>query len=190
MPKRIGQKDKSVFYYAYKLGKLKDKVYYGDIKQAEGQFTAFNGTKKIDYYGEEFEYNATLVLQENVKFIDKFTKIWYGLKPLTVTDTTSYEVTYITQVKDGLYTIYLKSQVTNSNQIWYEYDNVILAIDAYFDFNTKTAIIPKSTYLEIDYSTKVWYEEPLTSEETEAKLKLVYKEETNDSVILTFEEVE
>ena len=184
MPKRISQKDKSVFHYAYKLGKLKNNVYYGEIKQAEGQFTAFNGTKRIDYYGEEFEYNATLVVQENVKFIDKFTKLWYGFKPLTVQDETSYEITYITDVKDGLYTIYLKSNITNSNQLWYEYDNVILAIDAYFDFNTKTAIIPKSTYIEIDYSTNVWYSEPLTAEETEDKLKLLYKEETADSVII------
>lgn len=189
MPKRISEKDKKTFYYAYKLGKNSNNVYYGSILQGKGQFTSYNGARRINYYGEELEYNATLILQEDIKFIDNFTKIWFGITPNNVNEEATHKVIRVGTVVDGLYPIYLQSNVSNVNNLWYEYDGTILEIDAYFNYDTMTAKIPKSMYCPIDFLTNVWYSQPTDNNSVEDKIQLVYKEETNDSVILTFKEV-
>ena len=190
MPKRISVKESKKFYYAYKLGNLKDKVYYSKINEAEGQFTTYNGGKKSNYYGEEFEYNATIILEEKIKHINTFTKFWIISIPISVEEEPTHKIIRIGDIKDGLYTVYLKSTVSNVNNLWYEYDGNVLEIDVFFDFDTLTAKIPKSNYCEINYMTKVWFTEPESVDSLQDRLKVDYIEETDDCWTITFTKVE
>ena len=189
MPRRVSLKDTKKFYYAYKIGKDRQEVYYGEVIEGKGQFTDYNGTRQVNYYGETFEYNATLVLQANNFFIDKFTKIWLGIRPNDNKQDATYKITGISDIKDGLFILFLKSNVPNSDTLWIEYDGKILEIDTTFDYENKIAKIPKNVYCPIDYLTKVWYNKPNDINSVEDLIKLSYKEVDGDYLVLTFEEV-
>ena len=189
MPKRICLKDSKQFYFSYKIGKTKEKVYYGEIIKANGQFTSYNGVRKTDYYGEEIEFDGTLILQDKELYIDEFTKIWINEEPNSNEDLSTHKVTGIRDVKDGLQTIYLKSNLSNSDTLYFEHEGNILEIDVKFDFDKKIATISKNMFCPIDYLTKVWYNKPIDTNSTDSLIKLTYVETKNGFTKLTFEEV-
>lgn len=191
MPKRVSLKDSEVFYFKYKIGKTNNKVVYTELKKAEGQFTYFSSTRRANFYGTEFEYNVTLVLEynETTKYFDEFTKIWH-CKPFEIDDTfCSFKINGVSKPVDGLFTVYLKQEISNHNNLWYELDGEIYEIDCMFHIENLTANIPSNMYCKIDYFTKVWYEEPESVETTNCLLKLVYKEEFTNVVFFKFEEI-
>lgn len=189
MPRRTSKKDTVTFYYAYKLGKKDNEVFYSEIYKGLGQLTSNNGIINKNYYGEELQSDSTLVVQDNIKHIDNFTKIWLQQSPLNNNDSPSHKVVRITNVVNGLYTIYLKTNVLNYNTLWYEINGNILEIEVVFDYDNLTARIDKKMFLPIDITTNVWYIEPNDSSTTENKLQLLYKEELDDCIIFKFKEL-
>lgn len=190
MPRRICLKDSKSFYYAYKIGKNKQKIYYGEVMKGNGQFTSYNATRKANYYGEEFEFDGTLILEHSkFPYIDEFTQVWINEEPNSNEDLPTHKVTGCGDVKDGLQTIYLKSNLSNSDTLYFEYEDTILEIDVKFDFDKKIATILENMYCPIDYLTKVWYNKPIDNNSTDSLLKLIYKETSCGFTRLTFEEV-
>lgn len=190
MPKRINVKESKPFYYAYKVGKDGNNICYGEIIKAEGHFTSYNGSLNVNYYGEEISYNATLVLQDKIKYIDNFTKIWYGITPLNNEESPTHTVVRKGEVYNGLYTIYLQSNISNKNNLWVEYKDKIIEIDIDFDYDELVGKVSKDTYCPIDYLVNVWITKPQDITSIENKIELTYKKETDEGVILYFKKVE
>lgn len=186
MPKRIRNKDSSTFYYSYKIGKQNNKVFYGEVIEAKGVFTSYNSTKFIDYYGEALDYNATLTLQEEIKYIDNFSKIWIGNCPTDKKDKATHIVKGKTPIVDGLYKVYLKSNLENTHSLWIDYSGELLEITLDYDFEKKIAKIPNDVFCPINILTKVWETKPNDLYSKKGKINLLYSEINGNFTVLYF----
>ncbi len=186
MPKRIRNKDCSIFYYSYQIGKKDNDIYYGEVLEAKGQFTSYDSTKFIDYYGETLDYNATLVLQEEVKYINNFSKIWVGKTPLDNKEVATHIIKGKTPVVDGLYKIYLKSNLENTHSLWIEYLGEILEITLDYDFDKKVATISNDIFCPINILTKVWEQKPDNINSIKDRINLLYSEIKGNFTIFHF----
>ena len=190
MPKRIKNKDSKVFYYCCQIGKKNNEAFYSEIFEGKGQFTSYDSTRFVDYYGETLDYNATLVLQEEIKYVNNFSKIWVGKTPLDNQDVATHIVKGKTPVVDGLYKIYLKSNLENTHSLWIEYLGQILEITLDYDFDKKIATIPNDCFCPINILTKVWEQKPSDINDTNNQISLLYSEVSGNFMILHFNKEE
>lgn len=190
MPKRINLKESKDFYYAYKIGKTNNIVEYSDIIKAQGQFVSYTGNKIANYYGEQFDYNATLIVEDSIKYIDEFTKIWYGSIPFSNLDEPTHNVVRKGLPQNGLRTIYLKSTVSNENSLWVEYNDKILEVTLFFDYENLVGKVLKDTFCPIDYLVNVWTSKPINNSILTNKIELTYKKEESDCILFYFKKVE
>lgn len=190
MPKRLSLKDKKTIYYAHKIGEINGVSYFGEVYSMQCQFSRFTGDKSVFEYGVRFDYDATAIIEYNdeTKFIDKFTKFWFGNKPDDSNSTSDFSIVRISDVHNGLFVVNLLSRVKNSNEIWYEIDDNIYTADVLFDKETMKITTPNNMYMPIWYDTKVWYREPITSETTEGAIHLVDIIKTKNYTEYKFEE--
>lgn len=190
MPKRISVKDTKILYIAYKIGEIKGKSYYNEPLPLRCQFVSFRGDKEANAYGTSFKYNAMAIVEENEtsKYIDEFTKFWFGSNPVDSSIESDYSVVRVGEPHDGLFNIYLLSKTPNTNNIWYEKDGNIYVADVQFDKSKLTVITPKNMYFPLWYTTKVWYREPENSSTTEYGMRLVDITETENFKKYVFEE--
>lgn len=186
MPKRIRKKDLNTFYYSFEIGKDGNEVVYSEIQEAQGEFTSFEGTRFADYYGEEFDYNATLIVQEQVKYISTISKIWLSSYPLNNKEEPTHIVRGKSKIKDGLYTIYLKNNISNTQSLWIEYSGRILELNLEYDFENKVAKMPLEQFCPINILTNVWERKPVDIYQKENKIQLLYSKIENGFTILHF----
>ena len=162
MPKRISVKDTKQLYIAYKIGEINGVSYFNEVLPLRCQFSSFNGERVTNVCGTDFKYNAVAILEFNnvTKFIDEFTKFWYGAKPVDSNERSDYTVVRVGELHDGLFTIYLSSKTPNSDNIWYEIDGNIYTADVVFNREKLTVTVANNMYMPIWYTTKVWYRKP------------------------------
>lgn len=191
MPKRISNKNKSSIFCAYKIGESKGKTRYtNQIFPLDCQFTRYNGITKTDIYGKEISFVATAIFEysEKTQYIDEFCKFWQSLQPENGNVFAEYSVAGMSNIVDGLFTVYLSENTKNNNCLWFlGDDNEIYEIQGIYDYDTKKFIIPQNMYCPIEHHTKVWEIEPETAESTEGLLSLTYKNKEINNVVLEFE---
>lgn len=190
MPKRLSLKDKKTIYYAYKIGEINGVSYYSDVYSLQCQFSSFIGNKSIFEYGVRLDYDAVAIIQynEDTKFIDKFTKFWFGNMPVDGNSSSDFSIVKISDVHNGLFVVNLLSRVNNAHNIWYEFEDNIYTADVMFDKDNMTVTTPKNMYLPIWYNTKVWYREPEDATTTESAIHLVDINKAENYTKYKFEE--
>lgn len=190
MPKRIGVKDSKQLYISYKIGAINGKNQYGAVFPIRGVLSSFVGERTVNFYGVEFKYDASVIVEYNeaTKYIDEFTKFWNNKKPNSGNDKSNYTIVRIGEVRDGLFTVYLRSNTFNANNIWYEIDGKIYVADVNFDFTNLIATTLSNVYMPMWYNTKVWYKEPTDTNDTNGALRLISIESENGYNKYIFEE--
>lgn len=175
MPKRLSVKDTTTIYYALKIGEIDGISHYTNVLPLACQFTTHTGVRATYNYGVMLNYNATAVVEynEQTRYINEFTKFWYGTAPNDSSEVNDYTVVRVGEPQNGLFIIYLASVTQNADNIWYAVDDKIFLADVKFDRDELTVIIPRNQYLPIWYDTKVWYREPKSLDTTDYGLRLL-----------------
>lgn len=191
MPKRISNKDKKTIYCAYKVGEYNGKTRYtNEIYSFKCQFTKFNGIAQTNIQGRDIAYVATAIFEnsENTRFINEFCQFWQASKPENGNMPSEYTVSGMTEVVDGLFTVFLQKSVENNNDLWVlADDNKIYQIQGLYDYETKTLIVPKNTYSPISFHCTVWDFEPDEDNLEDGAMDLIFKEEDNNGIKYVFE---
>lgn len=191
MPKRISHKDKKTIYCAYKIGERDGKTYFtNEIFTFKCQFVKFNGIAQTNIQGRDVSYVATAIFEntENTRFINEFCQFWQSSKPENGNMTGEYAVSGMTEVVDGLFTVFLRKIVQNNSDLWVlADDNKIYQIQGLYDYENKTLIVPKNTYTPIAFHSTVWDSEPDPDDLEIGAMDLVFKEEDNNGIKYVFE---
>ncbi len=190
MPKRLSLKDKKRIYYAYKIGEINGVSYFSDVYPLDCQFSSFRGNKSVYEYGVKLDYDATAIIEYNdeTKYIDKFTKFWFGSKPIDGNSTSDFTIVKVSDVHNGLFVVNLSSKTQNSHNIWYEVDGNIYTADVMFSKEQLKVVTPKNMFMPIWYTSKVWYREPKNADDTNNAIHLVDINETENYTEYIFEE--
>lgn len=196
MPKRIAEKNKTNIYCSYKIGELNKITKYTTPIMLSGQFVSLKGNKSPQYYGIDMKYDGIIIVEENNQtvYLDEFTKIWINNEPVE-NSSADYKIQEILPPKDGLKTIYVSSTVKNNSNLWCLYeDGNIYKIDCQLFENNNNeykynAVFPINTYLEINYNTKIWYEEPIDKNDTNSLLELALIKQNKFNVVYCLKEV-
>lgn len=191
MPKRLSNKDKKHIYCAYKVGEYNNKTRYtNEIYTFECQFTRFNGVAQTNIQGRDISYVATAIFEntENTRYINEFCQFWQSTKPDNGNMVGEYIVSGMTEVVDGLFTVYLNKKVQNNTDFWVlADDNKIYQIQGLYDEETKTLIVPRNTFTPISFHCTAWDVEPDPDNLESNAMDLIFKEETNNGIKFVFQ---
>lgn len=190
MPKSISKKDSRTVYCAFKVCENDKRMsVFSEVKPMICQLIPMNGTRQIEYYGQTIQYTAVAMfnVNEDSKYIDVHTKLWFKSKPTDSTlESGEYEVTGKTSATDGIITVYLTEGKRNHNTLYVDYQGNICTVDIAYDKKEKKGIIAKDCYFPFTAKNRFWERKPTSIADTANALYIYATAENESGIVLYF----
>ena len=190
MARRLAKKDSSTIYYAYRLGiNSNSQEVFDEVKSVSAFVADKSGTSFDSRMGTETSYDVQFIVNydDNTSKIDEYTRVWLKMTPRTSDDKPDYEIVSSPERRNGQLLFSCRSTATNKSEFYYEYNGEILRFMAVDDLENLKFIVPINMYLPIDFDTKIWYDEPEDTDDTEFLMEMVDKEQVGDTIEYTVE---
>lgn len=175
MPRRLSLKDTSTIYYAYRLGfNARNQEVFGDVNEVVALVSDRSGNVSDSRMGTETSYDLQFIVNEDddTAKINEYTRVWVKMSPRTSDDKPDYEIVAKPKSRNGQILVSCRSTATNSSEFYYEYNGEVLRFMAVDDLENSKFLVPKNTYLPIDFDTKVWYDYPEDIDSTDYMLEI------------------
>lgn len=190
MARRLAKKDSSTIYYAYRLGiNSNNQEVFDEVKSVSAFVADKSGTAFDSRMGTETSYDVQFIVNVdgNTSKIDEYTRVWLKMTPRTSDDKPDYEIVSSPEHRNGQLLFSCRSTATNKSEFYYEYNGEVLRFMAVDDLENLKFIVPTNMYLPIDFDTKIWYDEPEDTDDTEFLMEMVDKEQVGDTIEYTVE---
>lgn len=163
--------DKEDIYVSFMVGlDLNGDPIYSDPVKTKAQVQDTSGKVVYNEYGKSEQYDLKLLLEENRinKCINSNTHFWVRSEPNNDKDNYNYKV-YKTGVwQNEVLSVKLRACEQSWNSIYiHNEDTGIIRIQCFYDSAHNIVKIPKSSYINLSYSTKIWNTRPLNAQQTE-----------------------
>lgn len=190
MPKSISKKDSRTVYCAFKVCETDKRMsVFSEVRPMICQLIPMNGTRQIEYYGQTIQYTAVAMfnVNEDSKYIDVHTKLWFKSKPTNTTlESGEYEVTGKTSATDGIITVYLTEGKRNNKSLYVDYQNSICTINIEYDSTTKKGIIPRDMLFPFTAKNVFWERKPTSITDMTNALYIYATAENESGIVLYF----
>lgn len=185
MPRRNLVKDKRTVYIAYRYGiDANGNEVFGDPIEESAIVSLTSGSSPDGKYGTEHDYSYEILFDKNerTKYINLYTRIWVNKIPFSSTDSPDCIISKDPETSDGQILVSCETSAVNESEFYYEFGGKVLSFVARDDLENNRFYTPANMYLPIDNETKMWYLEPVDSNDTENTMRLDKKVENKNFI--------